>query len=167
MPSGLLLEDARLVARRDFRMATAAPALITPPDRSAIPPALFNACFVLYTINAVFFPIAWFSHWWIYDPAGLGMVTDFVNVWSAGKLALDGHPAWAWDWNIQKQVQIEVLRQSYEGNLAWHYPPPFLFIASLLAMFPYAAAFIGWALASFIPYLVAMRAIVGRPFGLL
>jgi arabinofuranan 3-O-arabinosyltransferase len=148
-------------------MATAAPALITSPGRSAIPPALFNACFVLFTINAVFFPIAWFSHWWIYDSAGLGIVTDFVNVWSAGKLALDGHPAWAWDWNIQKQLQLEVLRQSYEGNLAWHYPPPFLFVASLLAMFPYAAAFIGWALASFIPYVVAMRAIVGRPFGLL
>jgi arabinofuranan 3-O-arabinosyltransferase len=146
-------------------MATAAPAL--PPDRSGIPPALFNACFVLCTINAIFFPIAWFSHWWIYDSAGLGLVTDFVNVWSAGKLALDGHPAWAWDWNIQKQVQIEVLRQSYVGNLAWHYPPPFLFIASLLAMFPYAAAYIGWALASFIPYLVAMRAIVGKPFGVL
>jgi arabinofuranan 3-O-arabinosyltransferase len=148
-------------------MTTAAPALITPPDRRAIPPALFNACFVLFTINAVYFPIAWFSYWWIYDSAGLGTVTDFVNVWSAGKLALDGHPAWAWDWNIQKQVQIAVLRQSYAGNLAWHYPPPFLFVASLLAMFPYAAAFIGWALASFIPYLVAMRAIVGKPFGLL
>src|SRR5215468_2354721 len=109
MPSGLLLEDARLaVAQRDIRMATAAPALSTPPGRSAIPPALFNTCFVLFTINAVFFPVAWFSHWWIYDSAGLGIVTDFVNVWSAGRLALDGHPAWAWDWNIQKQVQIEV-----------------------------------------------------------
>jgi len=148
-------------------MATAAPALITPPGRSTIPPALFNACFVLFTINAAFFPAAWFSHGWIYDTAGRGYPTDFINVWSAGKLALDGHPAWAWDWAIQKQVQVETLHQSFEGNLAWHYPPPFLFIASLLAMLPYAAAFIGWALASFIPYVVAMRAIVGRPFGLL
>src|SRR5262245_27842721 len=146
-------------------MATVTSALITPPERSATPPALFNACFVLFTINAVFFPIAWFSHWWIYDSEGQGYVADFVNVWSAGKLALDGHPAWAWDWNVQKQVQIEVLRRSYEGNLAWHYPPPFLFIASLLATLPYATAYVGWALASFIPYLVAMRAIVGRPLG--
>jgi len=148
-------------------MATATPDLITPSDRSAVPPALFNACFVLFTINAVFFPVAWSSHWWIYDAAGLGYPMDFVNVWSAGRLALDGHPAWAWDWDIQKQLQIEVLRQSFQGNLAWHYPPPFLFIASLLAMLPYTAAYIGWALASFIPYLVAMRAIVGRSFGLL
>ena len=98
---------------------------------------------------------------------GLGIPTDFVNVWSAGKLVLDGHPAWAYDWGIQKQVQVAVLGQSYEGNFAWHYPPPFLFVASLLAHFPYAVAFIGWAAISFVPYLAVMRAIVGRPFGLL
>jgi hypothetical protein len=139
---------------------------IASPQR-AIPPSLFNACFVLAVINVVFFPTAWFAHLWIFDENGLGLPTDFVNVWSAGRLALDGHPAQAWDWDIQKQVQVTVLGQSYEGNLAWHYPPPFLFVARLLAHFPYAAAFIGWAVASLVPYLAVMRAIVGRPFGLL
>jgi hypothetical protein len=101
-------------------------------------------------------------HWWIFDAKSLGIPTDFVNVWSAGRLVLDGHPAWAYDWDIQKQVQIAVLGQSYEGNFAWHYPPPFLFAASLLALFPYAVAFVGWAAISFVPYLAVMRAIVGR-----
>src|SRR5205807_3887341 len=36
-----------------------------------------------------------------------------------------------------------------------------------LAHFPYAVAFVGWAAISFVPYLAVMRAIVGRPFGLL
>jgi arabinofuranan 3-O-arabinosyltransferase len=166
MPSGLLLEDARLVARRDFRMATAAPALITPPVRSAIPPALFNACFALFTINAVYFPIAWFSHWWIYDPTGLGIPTDFVNVWAAGKLVLDGMPALAYDWDIQKKVEVALLGQDFAGYFAWHYPPPFLFVASFLAQFPYAVAFAGWMAISFVPYLAVVRGIVGRPFGL-
>ena len=62
-------------------------------ERGAIPAALFNACFVLFVINAAFFPTAYFAHWWIYDPNGLGIPTDFVNVWSAGRLVLDGHPA--------------------------------------------------------------------------
>jgi hypothetical protein len=119
----------------------------------------------LCVINASFFPAAFFSHWWIYDSNGLGIPIDFVNVWSAGRLALEGHAAQAYDWAIQKQVQVAVLGQSYEGNFAWHYPPPFLFVASFLAQFPYAVAFIGWALVSLIPYLVTMRAIVGRPFG--
>ena len=135
------------------------------PEPSAIPASLFNACFVLFVINASFFPAAYFAHWWIFDDKGLGIPTDFVNVWSAGRLVLDDHPAWAYDWDIQKQVQIAVLGQSYEGNFAWHYPPPFLFAASLLAHFPYAVAFVGWAAISFVPYLAMMRAIVGRPFG--
>ena len=139
--------------------------LTVAPDRSAIPPALFNVCFVLFVINATFFPMAWFSHWWIYDPNGLGIPTDFVNVWAAGKLALEGHPVQAWDWDIQRQIELALLKQDFPGYFAWHYPPPFLFVASLLARLPYAAAFMGWVFVSLVPYLVVMRAIVGRPFG--
>src|SRR4030088_409903 len=138
---------------------------ITEPG--AIPASLLNLCFALFVINAVFFPTAFFAHWWIFDEKGLGIPTDFVNVWSAGKLVLDGHPAQAYDWDIQKQVQVAVLGRSYQGNFAWHYPPPFLFVASLLAHFPYTVAFIGWGAVSLVPYLAVMRGIVGRPFGLL
>jgi hypothetical protein len=147
-------------------MAASLPAQ-TIQERDAVPAALFNVCFVLFVINATFFPTAYFSHWWIFDESGLGIPTDFVNVWSAGGLVLDGHPALAYDWDIQKQVQVAVLGQSYPGNFAWHYPPPFLFVATLLAHFPYAVAFVGWAAISFVPYLAVMRAIIGRPFGLL
>ena len=139
----------------------------TIPEPNAIPASLLNVCFGLFVINAVFFPSAFSAHWWIFDAKGLGIPTDFVNVWSAGKLVLDGHPELAYDWDIQKQVQVAVLGQTYQGNFAWHYPPPFLFVASLLAHFPYAVAFIGWAAVSLVPYLAVMRAIVGRPFGLL
>jgi glycosyl transferase family 87 len=133
----------------------------------AIPPAFFNVCFVLFVIHASLIPSAYFVHWWIFDEKGLGIPTDFATIWSAGRLALDGHAAQTWDWDIAKQAQVAVLGQSYPGNFAWHYPPPFLFVASLLAHFPYAVAFIGWLAASFVPYLAAIRAIVGRSFGLL
>jgi arabinofuranan 3-O-arabinosyltransferase len=142
-----------------------APTIASEPG--PIPASLLNLCFALFVINAVFFPTAFFAHWWIFDEKGLGIPTDFVNVWSAGKLVLDGHPAQAYDWDIQKQVQVAVLGRSYQGNFAWHYPPPFLFVASLLAHFPYTVAFIGWAAVSLVPYLAVMRGIVGRPFGLL
>lgn len=148
-------------------MATSAFAPTTPSEHRAIPAALLKVCFVLAVINISFFPTAYLAHWWIYDSAGLGIPTDFVNVWAAGRLALDGQPAQAWDWDIQKQVEVALLGRSFAGHFAWHYPPPFLFVASLLAHFPYAVAFIGWALVSLVPYLAMMRAIVGRPFGLL
>lgn len=148
-------------------MATPLSVPTTVREQSAIPPALLTTCFALFVINATFFPAAFFAHGWIFDDKGLGIPTDFVNVWSAGRLVLEGHAAQAYDWDIQKQLQVAVLGQSYPGNFAWHYPPPFLFVATVLAHFPYAVAFIGWAAASLVPYLAVMRAIVGRPFGLL
>ena len=146
-------------------MATPISAPTIAPAPSAIPAALLNVCFVLAVINIVYFPIAYFSHWWIYDPDGLGIPTDFVNVWAAGRLALEGHPALAWDWDVQRKIELALLRQEFPGYFAWHYPPPFLFVATLLAQLPYSVAFIGWVSASFLPYLAMMRAIVGRTFG--
>ncbi|SRR5579871_2207230 len=143
-------------------MATSpsAPAAESVPGR--IPPVLFNVCFVLCVINAAFFPSVWLSDNWIYDKAGLGIPTDFVNVWAAGKLVLDGHPALAYDWDVQRTIELSVLKQDFSGYFAWHYPPPFLFVAGFLAQFPYSVAFIGWVATSFVPYLVVMRAIIGR-----
>jgi len=145
----------------------ATPGTTMSPAQDAIPRALQRVCFALLVVNVSFLVAAYLSHWWITDSHGLGIPTDFVNVWSAGKLALEGHPAEAWDWDIQKQVQIQVLGQSYPGNFAWHYPPPFLFVAAFLAQFPYAVAFLGWVAVSFVPYLAMMRATVGKSFGLL
>jgi arabinofuranan 3-O-arabinosyltransferase len=147
-------------------MAASLTAPTMAPEQGAIPASLFNTCFVLFVINASFFPAAYFSHWWIYDLNGLGIPTDFVNVWAAGRLVLEGHPALAWDWDVQRQIELALLRQEFPGYFAWHYPPPFLFVAAFLAQFPYTVAFIGWVSISLVPYLAMMRAIVGRAFGL-
>ena len=37
---------------------------------------------------------------------------------------LDGLPAQAYDWDIQKQVEVAKLGQDFVGYFAWHYPPP-------------------------------------------
>ena len=87
-------------------MAASISSSVTAPDPGAVPAALVKACFVLFVVNASFFPTAFFAHWWIYDVNGLGIPTDFVNVWAAGRLVLDGHPAQAYDWVIQKQVEV-------------------------------------------------------------
>jgi arabinofuranan 3-O-arabinosyltransferase len=137
------------------------------PKTNTIPPALLVVCFALCIFNLSMLQTGLVSHWWIFDENGLGIPTDFVNVWSAGRLVLDGHPELAYDWDIQKRVQLAVLGQGYDGNFAWHYPPPFLFVAGVLAHFPYGIAYFGWAAVSFVPYLAVMRAIVGRSFGLL
>jgi len=141
--------------------------LKTAPELTGIPEWLLRVCFALAMANVILCAMAYVSHWWIYDPNGLGIPTDFINVWAAGRLVLDGVPAQAYDWDIQKQIEVAKLGQDFVGYFAWHYPPPFLFVASVLAQLPYQLAFIGWVAVSFLPFLGAMRAIVGRTFGYL
>jgi len=137
------------------------------PKQTAIPDWLVRVCLVLAVANVTLCLSAYFSSWWVYDVNGLGIPTDFINVWAAGRLVLDGVPAQAYDWDIQKQVEVAKLGKDFVGYFAWHYPPPFLFVASLLAQLPYKLAFIGWAVVSFLPFLAVIRAVVGRPFGYL
>jgi hypothetical protein len=163
---GGLVPDLSFALSEDQMTASAAlnPAVKQP---HAIPRLLQTACRVLLCIAIACLLTEILARDWIYDREGLGIATDFVNVWTAGKIALGGHPSLAWDWDIQKQLEVVLLQREFDGYLAWHYPPPFLFVAMLLAQFPYAVAFVGWAVVSMLPYLTVMRAIVGRNFGLL
>ena len=136
-------------------------------SRDTVPPLLRSACLLLVVFNFAMIPAMYFDHAWLFDADGRFIHTDFLNVWAAGKLALDGHPALAWDWDVHKQVQVAMLGQSYLGDYAWHYPPPFLFVAMFLAHFSYATGLVGWAAASFVPYMAMMRAVVGQRFGLM
>jgi len=148
-------------------MAASRPTLAIAPEQPEIPAGLLRVCFALCVVNLTLGVVAYSSHWWIYDSNGLGIPTDFINVWAAGRLVLDGLPAQAYDWDIQKQIEVAKLGQDFVGYFAWHYPPPFLFVASVLAQLPYSVGYLGWVLVSIVPYLVVMRAIVGHNFGLL
>jgi hypothetical protein len=139
----------------------------TAHEQAAIPEWLVKVCLALAVANVALCPAAYFASWWIYNPEGLGIPTDFINVWAAGRLVLDGVPAQAYDWDIQKQVEVAKLGQDFTGYFAWHYPPPFLLVASLLAMLPYAVGYAGWVYLSMLPYLAVMRAIVGHNLGIL
>jgi hypothetical protein len=88
-------------------------------------------------------------------------------VWAAGKLVLAGNSSAAYDWTIHKQIENSAVGYDFVGYFPWHYPPPFLAIAALLALFPYAAAFAGWIAASLPVYLVTIRWIVGHRAGYL
>ena len=90
-----------------------------------------------------------------------GSVYDFITTWSAGRLAVVGHAAAAYDWPTLKHVDESVLGHTFDGYLGWLYPPTFLFAAAALALLPYAIAFATWVFGTFLAYLAAIRAIVG------
>jgi arabinofuranan 3-O-arabinosyltransferase len=136
-----------------------------PPEMAAPPRVMLLACLLLVATNVATFPVHALMGEWILDARGKGIPVDFVNVWAAGKMALDGQAALAYDWYAHKQVQVAALGQDFQGYFGWHYPPPFLLVAALLAKLPYTVAFALWSLLSLLPYLLVIRCLVGHPFG--
>lgn len=94
------------------------------------------------------------------DRFGRPLGTDFSNVWTAGKMALDGQAADAWDWTKHHAVQQAAHHDANIPFYGWHYPPPFLLIASLLALLPYTGALIVWQAATLALALKTFRAIL-------
>jgi len=132
-----------------------------------IPAWLRKACFALCAMNLTLCLMAYLARVWIYDRNGLGIPTDFIQFPAAGRLALDGFAAQVFDSDILKRMEVAKLGQDFEGNFPWQYPPPFLFIASVLALLPYSVAHLGWVFASILPYVAVMRAIVAHNFGVM
>jgi len=121
-------------------------------------------CFALAVANAVYLGTSYVDGLW---PDRAGVPSDFVGVWSAGKLALAGHPAAIYDWPAHKLIEVSAVGHPFDGYYGWHYPPTFLFVAILLALLPYTTAYMAWTLGTFPAYLVATRAIVGDRIGYL
>ena len=78
------------------------------------------------------------------DAAGRPLGTDFSNVWTAGWMADHGRAALAWDWPAHHAVQVATHHDPAVPFYGWHYPPPFLLVAALLATLPYVPALIVW-----------------------
>jgi arabinofuranan 3-O-arabinosyltransferase len=95
---------------------------------------------------------------WLAHASGPG-ATDFVNVWAAGRLTLEGRPAAAYDWDIHRQMESVAIGREIESYFGWHYPPPFLAIAAILASFSYAAAYFLWVATTSTLYVATMRGI--------
>jgi hypothetical protein len=101
-------------------------------------------------------------HQWIVDAQGRPIVTDFMEVWVAGRFALAGASVSAYDWQAHHAAQVALVGHDFQGSLNWSYPPVFLFVAALLACLPYAIAFAGWVAATAAGYAVAIGAIAKR-----
>jgi arabinofuranan 3-O-arabinosyltransferase len=110
------------------------------------------ACVAFCAANAALLFAAWH--------ASDGTPTDFVSVWAAGRLALDGQPQAAYDPSAHKAVEDLAAGFAFRGYYAWLYPPSFLPIATVLALLPYGVAHVIWPPLTACVYLTTIRAIV-------
>jgi Glycosyltransferase family 87 len=94
------------------------------------------------------------------------IANDFVDVFAAGKLALGGHAATAYDWPAHKAAEIRAVGHDFKGYYGWPYPPTFLFVAAALATLPYLAALLAWLAATLAAFAATLRAILGDRAGI-
>ncbi len=127
---------------------------------TALPHLVGSVCFALIVSHVVFLLASLVKGDWLIGHDG-GVASDFVNVWAAGKLALGGHAASAYDWAIHKAAEESAVGHPFDGYFGWHYPPTFLFVAIPLSLLPYAVAYVVWVFGTFPAYLAAIRAIIG------
>lgn len=130
---------------------------------SKLAPPVELTCFALLVTNVVCLFIAYAQTAWSAAPDN--SIPDFVLLWAAGRMALAGHAAAAYDWSTLKPLQESILGHPFSGYLGWLYPPTVFFIAVPLSLLPYAGAFVLWVFSTFIAYLAAIRAIIGDRIG--
>lgn len=143
----------------------------TRPKNTPLPSPLGEpfqmACFIFCVAQIVYLAASFVLHQWLIDPQGRGIPTDFVNVWAAGKLVLAGQPAVAYDWTLHKEIENAAVGYNFPGYYGWHYPPPMLGVAALLALFPYAVAYAGWVAVTLPAYVSTIRWLSGARIGYL
>jgi hypothetical protein len=117
-------------------------------------------CIALAIGQAMYLAASLMQGQWLADPSGQPIATDFVNVWAAGRQALAGVPAAAYEAALHKAAEATAVGHDFEGEYPWLYPPTFLFVAVFLALLPYAMAAAAWLALTFSAYLVVVRAII-------
>ena len=94
------------------------------------------------------------------DAAGRPIANDFVDVYAAGRMALSGEAASAYDWPLHKSAEVDAIGHSFAGYYGWHYPPPLLFVAAVLALLPYLGAVFVWLAGTLAAFALMLRSIL-------
>lgn len=85
--------------------------------------------------------------------------TDFVSFYAAGKLAIAGTPALAYDQVAHAAAEVAATMPGIPYQF-FFYPPVYLLWCAPLALLPYMAAFIGFQAATLGAWLLVMRRIL-------
>lgn len=78
------------------------------------------------------------------DRLGKPIGTDFSAFWTAGRMLLGGDFVGMFDPSLHFDFQSEIFGNPWVEHYGWHYPPPFLAVAGLMATMPYVMSLIVW-----------------------
>lgn len=99
---------------------------------------------------------------WPLDRDGHPALVDYLSMWAAGRLALAGHAAAAYDWTVHKAAEIAAVGYDFDGYFSWFYPPTFFFAVAPFAVLPFVPALLAWITAGIALFLAAVRLLLPR-----
>jgi hypothetical protein len=132
------------------------------PAAARIPPLAVAVAGGVAAAYAIFLGRLFAAHHWVVDANGAPLAADFLSFWSAGHLALGGEAVAAYDWPAMHALQQGLMGHASAGYLGWAYPPLFFCVAMLLALLPYAPAFLLWTAASLALHAFTLARVVRR-----
>lgn len=97
------------------------------------------------------------------DPAGKPVGYDFITFWSAARLALEGRPEAAYDWQAIMAMHRVAVPALTETPFLWHYPPTYLLTVLPLGLLPYLVALVAFLAATTILWAALMRKLLPDP----
>ena len=95
---------------------------------------------------------------WLVDRHGAPARVDFVEFWGAGRLALEGRAAAAYDWNAVRALLPNSDAFAHVSYPFFYPPIAFLLVAPMAAV-PFAVSAAIWVVSGYAAYLAAVRAI--------
>jgi hypothetical protein len=133
-------------------------------DRNDTPAAAEHRITGLYSLVALavstIFVLTIGTAAWVYYSQAPGV--DFASFWAAGRLALSGTPALAYDLAAHRAVESTVVHVG--GPLPFAYPPPFLFVTAAIAFTPFWLAYLFWMAVTAGLYLIATARVAAPRF---
>jgi alpha-1,2-mannosyltransferase len=93
-----------------------------------------------------------------------GITSDFVSFWAAGRLAISGDPAAAYDIGRHRAIEQQVF--AHLGFLPFPYPPSFLLLVAPFGLLPFWVALGAWVAITATLYVLAARRWIQPRFAL-
>jgi len=118
-------------------------------------------------VYPVYLGVMYHAHSWILEASGRPSVTDFLVFWLAGKAALHGAAAPAYNPDLHHALEVAAAGHKFDGSLPWRYSPLFFFIVAPLALLSYLPSFIVWVGSALAAFALTLSRIARSPGGVL
>ena len=110
------------------------------------------------------FCVMW-AQWQTSGPEFYPVPVDFTGFWTAGELALEGHPADAYREMPHFFKELALHGDTTQLYIAFFYPPTFLLLCAGFALLNYFPALCLWLASTFVCYAAALRALLPKSLG--